>query len=72
MRRGELYVWFSVLTDLVECKAQTVQEAADIVRSKSQADPALFDTVAELIECKARKVNEAVGILRGLAVGLCQ
>ncbi len=72
MKRGELYVWFSVLTDLVECRAQTVREAADIVRSKREVDPELFDTVAELIECKARKVNDAVGILRGLAVGLCQ
>jgi len=72
MRRGELYVWFSVLADLVECKAHTVQEAADIVQSKRQVNPALFDTVAELIECQARKVNDAVGILRGLAVGLCQ
>jgi len=70
MRKGELYVWFSVLSELVECKAQTVQEAADIVRSKGGGNPDLFEAVAELIECKAHKVKEAVGLLRGLAMGL--
>jgi len=72
MRKGELYVWFSVLADLVECKAQTPQEAADIVRSKGGGNPDLFEAVAELIECKTHKAKEAAGILRGLAIGLEQ
>ena len=36
MTQAELIVWLETLADLIESKATTAQEAADIVRSKAQ------------------------------------
>lgn len=36
MTQAELIVWLETLADLIESKATTVQEAAEIVRSKAQ------------------------------------